>query len=158
MSSSNTVKQVWEAYLNLIGETTQTTQKKYIYWHFGNSEKGANALAELVSIGKKKATASALWVYEHDNEPVPQIGDYSIIVDWAGDPKVIIKTINVEILPFIEVTQEFAAKEGEGDLSLNYWRRVHRDFFDQECSRIGRQYIDNMPVVCEEFELVYQVD
>lgn len=35
------------------------------------------------------------------------------------------KTTNVYIVPFNEVSIKYAFKEGEGDKSLSYWRRVH---------------------------------
>jgi uncharacterized protein YhfF len=58
------------------------------------------------------------------------------------------------VLPFDEVTAEYAAIEGEGDGSLAYWREAHRAFFGRECERIGRQPVDSMPVVCSIFEVV----
>lgn len=158
MHAENIISKVWENYLNSIGETSGSTEKIFSYWHFDNNEDSANALADLVLEGRKKATASSLWVFEHDNEPIPKSGDYSIILNWSGVPKAIIKTTKVTIVQFNEVKQEFAEKEGEGDLSLEYWRKVHIDFFSRECARIGKQFTETMPVVCEEFELVYRVD
>ncbi len=29
--------------------------------------------------GRKRATAGALWSYEAEDEPVPQVGDFSVI-------------------------------------------------------------------------------
>jgi uncharacterized protein YhfF len=47
------------------------------------------------------------------------------------------------------VTAEFARKEGEGDLSLAYWRKEHKAFFEREGF-----YSDRMELVAEEFEVV----
>lgn len=49
-----------------------------------------------------------------------------------------------------------AQKEGEGDLSLGYWRRVHEIYFSNECKRLGKHFTDKMLVVFEEFEVIYQ--
>jgi uncharacterized protein YhfF len=46
-------------------------------------------------------------------------------------------------------------KEGEGDRSLEYWRKVHIDFLTHELSEINKTFTENTLVVCEEFELVY---
>ena len=35
-----------------------------------------------------------------------------------------------------EVTEDFAAAEGEGDGTLAYWRRVHWSYFGRECERL----------------------
>ena len=41
--------------------------------------------------------------------------------------------------------------EGEGDKSLDYWRKVHIKFFEEE---FGDKFNEDMEVLCEEFELV----
>ena len=84
-------------------------------------------------------------------------GDYCIITDWAGKAKCIIRNMNVSLLPFAHITAEMAAKEGEGDLSLDYWIKVHIEFFTEECEEAGKKFNEEMFVVFEEFELVYPV-
>ena len=32
-------------------------------------------------------------------------------------------------MKFNEMTEKYASLEGEGDLSLDYWKKVHSDFF-----------------------------
>jgi uncharacterized protein YhfF len=64
----------------------------------------------------------------------------------------------VDVVPFEDVTAEFAAAEGEGDGSLEHWRRAHTAFFARECDRIGRTPAATMPVVCERFGLVYRAE
>ena len=58
--------------------------------------------------------------------------------------------------PNMEVPEEFAATEGEGDGSLRYWREAHWEYFGRECERIGRARDLKMPVVCERFEVVFR--
>jgi len=60
------------------------------------------------------------------------------------------------VLPFDEITDTFAFKEGEGDKSLAYWRAVHKDFFSRCLKEAGLAFNEKMKVVCEEFEVVYQ--
>ena len=47
-------------------------------------------------------------------------------------------------------------KEGEGDQSLDYWRKVHKTYYFKECERIGMEFSQDMPVICEEFKVVYK--
>ncbi len=125
-------------------------------FYFDDHEASANELAELVVRGRKRATAALLWVHEHEHRPLPQPGDLSIVTDFDGTPRCIIETRQVDVVPFDQVSAEFAATEGEGDGSLRFWREAHRRFFGRECQRIGRQPDEQMPVVCERFAVVFQ--
>ena len=61
----------------------------------------------------------------------------------------------VDIVPFERVAREFAAAEGEGDGSLEYWREVHWTCFTRELRTYGRDAQPDMPVACERFEVVF---
>jgi|GEM_PF-132006 len=151
---SNSVRAMWSAYLGSLGEGPTTTGRTFTAWHFGDNEQDARDLAALVKAGRKRATASAHWAYEAQ-EPLPAVGDYSVIVDWQGEAQCIIQTTSVAIVPFKQVTARFARTEGEGDRSLGYWRRVHWASFTRELQAIGKCPTEEMPVVCETFEVVF---
>lgn len=125
---------------------------KYDAWAFGCD---ADLLAALVLSGEKTATSSAHALYEAEGEPLPKAGEYSIVLDASDRAVCIIRTQRVSIIPFGQVSAAYAFGEGEGDKSLAYWQRVHRDFFTAELRRIGLSFTEEMLVVCEEFELVY---
>ena len=125
----------------------------YEAWAFGDAP---DKLAALVLTGQKTATASAWPVYAVEEEPVPQAGDYSVILDSHDEAVCIIQTTQVQILPFLQVPAEHAWKEGEGDRSLAYWREVHEEFFIGEMEEAGLTFTEEMPVVCEEFEVVFR--
>lgn len=127
----------------------------YECWYFGDTETMADELALLVKQGIKTATSSLLWEYEADCEALPETGEYSIITNWNGDPICVIQTIDVMVMSFEQVPDEFAYDEGEGDRSLDYWRTVHWVFFSRMCKVIGYEPSMTMPVVCERFRLVY---
>ncbi|MEZ5305742.1 MAG: ASCH domain-containing protein [Pyrinomonadaceae bacterium] len=130
----------------------------YEAFYFGDSGEMAAELAALVLEGKKRATASALWTYESTGKPLPKIGDLSVITDFSGRPHCAIETTEISIVPFIDVTEDFAAAEGEGDCSLGFWRDVHEVYFKRECENAGREFDASMPVVCERFEVVFVPD
>ncbi len=54
-----------------------------------------------------------------------------------------------ELVRYCDVNEEFARKEVEGDLSLEYWQQEHKRFFSSvgHCS-------DDMELITEEFEVV----
>ena len=155
MPNPDSVQSMWCAYLQTIGEEPETTEKTSTAWHFCDNEQDADELAALVRAGRKRATASAYWTYEYEEEPIPEVGEYSVITDWHGEAQCVIRTISVEVVPFNEVTADFAATEGEGDRSLRHWREVHWAFFSRELESLGRQPDETMPVICEKFIVVY---
>lgn len=60
------------------------------------------------------------------------IGEYKIVENSRGEPVCVIRVIGLHLLRFSDVTAELARKEGEGDLSLEYWRNEHRRFSRQK--------------------------
>ena len=124
---------------------------EYEAWAFGEAP---DALAELVRQGVKTATCSAFAPYRIRGEKLPRVGGYSVILDSAGDAVCIVRTTRVSVIPFDRVPEVHARKEGEGDRSLEYWRRVHRDFLTRELGACRLEFDEQTPVVCEEFERV----
>lgn len=131
------------------------TTRFYEAFHFGDNEEMAKSLADLVLKGTKRATAGSLWSFEHAEKALPQPGDFSVVTSWTGSPLCVIETVQVDIVPFNEVTAEFAAVEGEGDGSLEFWRQEHAGAFSRECARIGRIFNESMLVACERFRVVF---
>ncbi|AJK48361.1 ASCH domain-containing protein [Burkholderia plantarii] len=122
---------------------------------FGDSEALSESLIACVLTGVKRGTCSLAWSWEADGEPLPRAGDIEIVLDWHGRPAAVLRTLDVRIVPFDQVTAEFAASEGEADLSLAHWQTEHWRFFTDECARIGRVADGTMPLVCETFALLH---
>lgn len=152
---SNSVQRLWHAYLHSTGEDPATTQKTFTAWHFCDNAHDADELAALVKAGHKRATASAAQAYEIEEEALPAVGDLSIITNWAGEAQCLIRTTSVEIVPFNQVSARFAHTEGEGDGSLEHWRRVHWEVFSRNLQALNKDPQPTMPVVCETFEVLY---
>ncbi|MBE7124090.1 ASCH domain-containing protein [Bacillus cereus] len=125
--------------------------KSVAAWQFGESP---DYLAQLVIDGIKTATCSGHIFYELENESLPKTNDYSIILNSQDEPIAIIRTIEVTVTPMNEVTEEFAIAEGEGDLTYNYWRDSHIQFFTKELHELGLGFSEDMLLVCERFELI----
>ena len=125
---------------------------KYEAWSFGETP---DKLAALVKDGIKTATCSAYDLYEAESENLPEAGEYSVILDSHEDAVCIIQTKKVYVAAFDRVTAEHAFQEGEGDRSLDYWRKIHKDFLKKELAAINRSFDGNTKVVCEEFKMVY---
>lgn len=122
-------------------------------WHFELTEGACNYLLDLVLKGKKKATASSKIGYQIEGDEIPKEGDMSVITDWEGTPRCVIRTTRVRIIPYKDITFDIAKLEGEDD-NLESWRRNHESFFREEGKELGYQFSEDMEVIFEEFEVV----
>jgi uncharacterized protein YhfF len=123
---------------------------------FGDSPELADDLLTLVLSGVKTATCSSVWEWEAEGEEIPKVGMLSLILDGANNPKCIIETTEITIRKYNEVDEMFASEEGEGDRSLEYWREAHKGYFSRVLPKIGREFSEDMPLVCERFRVVYK--
>ena len=95
---------------------------------FGDSPEMSETLLNLVVSGKKTATS---WASVHGDYKTV-VGEKMIVTDYENNPKVIIQTTDLVLKKFQDVDESFAKAEGEGDLSLEYWQRGHREYFTRE--------------------------
>lgn len=149
----SSVTEMWERFIESSPEYSET---KYRAWYFCDNERCANELAALVSIGIKRATTSLMLWYENGNEVMPEVNDVNIVTDWNGVAQCIIKTKKVLVLPFKNVYCEMAFTEGEGDKSLDYWKKAHVSFFERELENEKIKFSGDTEVVFEEFEMIFK--
>ena len=150
------VESYWRSYLESLPADSPVRDEQYVAEGWGDSPEMADELGALIADGTKTATCSALWEYEAEDEPLPQVGLKSIVLDGKGDPLCIVETTEVEVRPYEEVDAGFAYEEGEGDRSLEYWREAHWCFFSRTLPNIGKEPTTDMPLVCERFRVVYK--
>jgi len=115
---------------------------------FGDTPELADELIALVLSGAKTATCNAVALAERDN-CVPRVGELWVAKDGADRPRCVLETVSFERKPFGKVDAQFAREEGEGDLSLAFWRAAHEEYF----TRNG-VFAPDMDVYCERFRLV----
>ncbi len=113
--------------------------KSYDTFSFGDRP---DELLKLVLTGQKIATSC---LYRGN---LSKTKDISIILDSTDNALAIIETTKVSVVPFSQVSREFAQKEGESDKSLEAWRRIHLAFW-------GNIPPDTL-LECEEFKVLYK--
>ena len=145
-------EELWKAYCEKENIDIDTP---YEAWEFGDAP---DKLADLVLREIKTATASGydLYFIEGEEEPLPQPGDYSVILNSKDEAVCIIQTTKTTVVPFDEVSEEHAYKEGEGDRSLAYWRAIHEEFFTEEFEETEIEFNGQTRILCEEFKVVYK--
>lgn len=110
-------------------------------WSFYN-----DSLFNLVESGIKTATC-----YLSSGEEF--IEKFSILKSASGK-QLKLETISAYELEFCEVTEQLAALEGEGDLSLSCWQAEHERFFLNELKQKGLKFNKNVKLVFEIFKVV----
>lgn len=128
------------------------TKKKYdsrVYKNWVNSLEtwsfDSKYLFDLVRRGKKQATS---YLYEEND----LFNEYSVLKE--GNKKLLLKTTKIEIKKFKDVNEKFALKEGEGDSTLDYWKKAHKEFFAKE---LNGSFNEDIKIVCEEFKVVSEI-
>ncbi len=152
--NSSAIAQYWQDYLQA-STSAAPCSETYLVDQFGDSPELANELGQLIFSGIKTATCSALWEWQAEDEPLPTVGTYTIVLDGEGEPLCIIQTTEVTIRAFDAVDAQFAYDEGEGDRTLEYWRREHWRYFSRVLPNIGKMPTPAMPLVCERFQVVF---
>ena len=147
-------RNMWGDYLDQHLEDAFHEAPKTI--HFCDNEEDANTCATLVKKGIKRATSDSLLGLQYRKERLPKIGDYTVITNWEGEAQCIVKTTKVRLKPFFSIDEDYAQLEGEGDKSLEYWKKVHWDYYTRELEQYGRVPRDSMIVVCQEFEKIFE--
>jgi uncharacterized protein YhfF/GNAT superfamily N-acetyltransferase len=149
------VQSFWEDFCRQIRLPSATA---YQAWYFGDTPELAHELVELVLRGPKRGTAGLAWVMDALPHAAPVAGGFSVVTEFDGTPRAVIRTTSVGRKRFGDVDAQFAWDEGEDDRSLESWRAGHQRYFGRECERLGRVMSDDVPVVLERFELVYPFD
>ena len=147
------IETYWEAFL---AAHPEYRGKPYIAEPFGDNPALADELGNLVLSGVKSATCSAVWNYEAESEPIPQVGMLWLVLNGHKEPMCVVETVEVTFRKYNEVDADFARAEGEDDLTLESWRAGHKRFFTRTLAPIGKEFTEDMPLVCERVRVIYK--
>jgi uncharacterized protein YhfF len=105
-------------------------------------------LVEAVLRGEKTATAGLLADYEVEGEPLPEVGEREILLDYDNKPVAVVAVTEVQVVRAGDVDLAFARDEGEGFTSVDDWRVAHEAFW------AGHEITDDTLVVAERFRVI----
>lgn len=151
-----TPEEYYREYLRSLGKENEFQPGDFIADWFGDSPQLADELLVPILNGIKTATCSAVWEYEKEGSVIPRVGLITVVLDGNKEPRCIIETTEIKVRKYSEVDAEFASEEGEGDRSLEYWRAAHKRFFTRILPAVGREFSEDMPLVCERFKVVWK--
>ncbi|MEU8285001.1 ASCH domain-containing protein [Micromonospora sp. NPDC048905] len=118
-----------------------------------------DTLVAAILTGAKTSTTGLLVGYECANEPLPEVGQLSAVVDSAGRRVAVIELTDVRVVRLADVDLAHALGEGEGDESVAQWRAGHETFWHsaevrEELGNPDFTVDDDTLVVTERFRLV----
>ena len=145
-----------DAFWKLVCEEKSITSSDYHCLTFGDPkyQDYSDHITELAIKSIKRATAHLAIDFELNNVTRRQKGDYWMILWEDLSPAVVVELVNVEECKFEDVSAEFAAREGEGDGSLEFWKKTHEDYFKLQLTDWGHEWSDQLRVVLESFDVV----
>ncbi|MFE9207212.1 ASCH domain-containing protein [Micromonospora sp. NPDC007230] len=119
-------------------------------------------LVAAILSGAKSSTSSLVLGYECANEPLPQVGQRSAVVDSEGRRVAVIELTEVRVVRLADVDLQHALDEGEGDESVAQWRAGHEAFWQSEEVRAelgdpGFTVDDDTLVLAQRFRLLHTV-
>jgi uncharacterized protein YhfF len=116
-------------------------------------------LVAAILSGAKTSTSALVLGYERENEPLPEVGQLSAVVDSAGRRVAVIELTDVRVIRLAEVDLQHVLDEGEGDESVAQWRAVHEEFWHSpeiraELGDPGFTVDDDTLVLAQRFRVV----
>jgi uncharacterized protein YhfF len=150
---SRTIEQFWQECCRAIPGAAAAG--RYKLRTFGASEEMARRLLDLIASGEKTGTFAVDWEYDGKPGERPMPGDYYVVTGFSGEPELLIRVTHTEVVPFIGIDQRHVQCEGRTLRQVEPWRKVHWDYWTKTLEKIGRKPAEDMPVLYQEFEVVY---
>lgn len=148
---ASSVARLWNRYRTINPDAPAAAPSSF---HFCDNQADADICADLVASGRKRATAPSVAELELAGDPMPQVGDYAIVTDWEGTAVAVIRTVSVETRRLGEIDEAFAQAEGEGDLTLEWWRAAHQRYYERVLAGSNFTVDADLEIVCERFAVV----
>ncbi len=148
---------LWKLYLDLVLGGYEPPTRAVDVWFFGDRPEMAAQLVHLVACGEKRVTMGWVDAARSDGTPLAYEGGVSVVTDGFGFPRVVLRSVEVRVMPFGEVDAASAAGEGEGDLTHADWREGHVAYFTREATRHGLVFDDHAQISVERFEVLHVV-
>jgi len=117
---------------------------------FGTPGESRARLIDFIVNGNKRSTAGLLDDYAKESEPVESVGECLAMLDNNDQHVATLRVTRVEVSRFIDVPDEFALAEAEGDINAADFRASHSEYW----SRIGETITDETQIVQVYFELL----
>lgn len=122
-------------------------------WNF---KKEDDYKIDLIIKGQKRGDSYLKDTYEEIFGCDSQEGKYRVVVDSNGEARCVVRVTRPTEMSFINVRLSHVYLEGEGDRMLSSWRREYKEKFTQELEAKGKEFSNDILVVCDEYAISYK--
>jgi uncharacterized protein YhfF/DNA-binding CsgD family transcriptional regulator len=145
-----------EAYWQAFRRHEGINSSHYEATYFRTPPEVADSLLELMSAGVMRATASPMPIFgpEHE-EPVPEVGDYAVLLDTHNRPQLIWRTTGTSVGPLSSVTDRFIWQSGDGSGERENWLAQIGGNFRRNAKQYGFEMHADIETVFETLEVVW---
>jgi uncharacterized protein YhfF len=137
--------------LNLPGKLSAPYDVRWI----GLDDESTDQVLELIRTGDKTGTFTLPWLVEQSADPLPCIGDAIILIDFSGNPELLLRLTAIETVSFGEITAAHTAVDGSPVRDLAIWKPLHISYWNPMLTPFDVQVSDDMPILVEKFDLLY---
>ena len=109
----------------------------------------------VIAGGEKTMTFSLPWMYAQLGMPSPKPGLLIVLANEHDAPELLVRVTDVKSLAFGEVSAADLAREGVPMRDPAAWRPLHEIVWNSILSNWDLAVSDDMPVLAEYFDLVY---
>ncbi len=113
---------------------------------------------DLIRAGDKTGTFTLPWLVARGERPPPKVGDCLVLVDYDGTPTLVVRTRRVHTVAFGDMTNADTAVDGSPVRDISVWRPLHTAYWGAMLEPYGLAVSDDMPVVVEAFELLFDAE
>jgi uncharacterized protein YhfF len=148
-------KLYWQRYIESL-EPSDIPESPVVTAAQAGSPEETDNLLELYLSGAKTAGSSILEDFSAAGDPLPKVGNFWICLASDGRPRCILRTTRIETHNFRDVPETIAIAEGEGDLSIAHWKRVHTRSYAPHIGAWGLSEMAEATVITEFFQVVFR--
>ena len=142
----------WQAFRRYEG----LNSAHYEVTRFRTPPEVADRLLELMLAGAMRATVGPTQIFgEGREEPLPDVGDYAVLVDTRDRPQLIWRTTGTSIRPLSSVTDEFVWQSGQASGEREGWLAGIGRNFTREAKLYGFEMHADIETLFETLEVVW---
>jgi uncharacterized protein YhfF len=149
------IEAFWNGFLDSQSASHDANDRFYESFRIGLDAETADEGVRLILSRQKTATSSLLWEYESSGKALPPLGNLSVVENGRRAPVCVVRTTWIEVIRFNDVDAQFAYEYGEGDRTLEGWRKMFLTYYSSACAVLGREMSTDAPLVCERFRVLY---
>lgn len=122
---------------------------------FGIDAKTTQSIFNHITTDNKHGTFTLPWILERTGQPVTKVGTLITLIDYGGAPTLVLRITGNEVIKFGDIDERVTNLDGPPVRDVKVWKPVHRDFWNGVLKKYDMAVTDDMPVLVEQFELVY---